>query len=156
VNKSKRSFTWRTAMVLHRVLKDGSKFTPSGIRAAVEGVDGASARYLTPAARWLRDHGIAVASHKARHLTEWYTPVTAAEMDLYGHQVVRESYSELRANARSCKSLTGPGSRKSRDELVNAAIGLGRYLGMTTEEVVEDCKPLGRQPQSIVVLDRAA
>jgi hypothetical protein len=142
VNKSKRSLTWRTAMVLHRVLRDGTRYTSSDIRAAIEGVDGAAARYLAPAARYLRDHGIAVATHKRRHLTEWFHPVTAADMDLYGDQVVRESYSELRANARSCKSLHGTGSRVARDRLIRAAMGLGEHLGLTAEDVVEDCKPL--------------
>lgn len=138
----KRSITWHTAMVLFRALKDGVTYTPAEIRAEIDGVDGAQARHLSLAARWLRDHGVAVGTQKARHKTAWFMPVTAQQMNVYGEQVVRESYSELRANARSCKALTGAGSRKARDRLVHAAIGLGEYMGLTAEEVVEDCKPM--------------
>lgn len=139
--KKKTNLTWTTAMVLHRLLKSGAQYTAGTIRERI--IDsGGDPRYLAPAAKWLRNHGIPVAAEKKRHLSRWYEPQIPQQMDEYGHQVVKESYSEIITNARSCKLLTGPGSRTARDRLMKCAVGLGEYLGLTMDEVRADCEPL--------------
>jgi hypothetical protein len=141
VGRTGHSLTWRTAMALHKALKTGHRPNAREVREAIEQAGG-EPRYIAPAAKWLRDHGIAVATQKRRHLSIWYEAKTADQMTDYGKQVVAESYSELVTNARSCAILTGRGSRTARDKLIRAAVGLGEYLGHTAEEVVEECKPL--------------
>ena len=142
MKKNRYNLTRRTALVMHRLLKDGTQYTASEIRERIDGEDGASARYISPGAKWLRDHGIPVATVRKRHLSVWLTPETAQQMDEYGIRIVQDSYSEIRSNIRSCKTLTGPGSRIVRQKLMKCAIELGEYLDMDVEEVREDCQPL--------------
>jgi hypothetical protein len=138
----KYNATWRTAMALHRALKSGVEYTASEIRDVLDGNGSADARYLSPAAKWLRDRGIPVATRKAGPASTWFEATTVDQMETYGNRVIEEAYSEIISLGRSCHLLAGPGSRIVKRRLRRCAIELGEHLGLEVDEVIAELAPL--------------
>lgn len=129
-----------TAMVMSDLLRDGMKVSAAELREELNGTRGHS-RYITKAAKHLRDHGIPVVATKRRHKSQWWIAAAADEIPEFQDRLIREAYSEQVSLARSVAGMTGYLSRKVHETARKAAIDWGSYLGKDLETVMKECKP---------------
>ena len=105
--------------------------------------------HMAEAIKGLRNLGYEIECNKARHLSSWWLNPTPAETEKGRQRRIKEAYSQAVTTARS---IAGALSRNPGDmtlagshrHAVQCAIDLGSdvAVGMTIQEVVNDCQPL--------------
>jgi hypothetical protein len=139
---------WTATVMLAELRADrtGEVFTAQ-IKDACESHPEASSEYISAAVKALRNLGFAITTHKARHLS-WYTLATEpGQIEEHHQRIAREQYSErvswVRSMHEAAHDPTSPPSLLALySEGQMQAMGLGRLVGLTPSEVVEDCTPL--------------
>ena len=128
-----------SAMAMLRVLQDHAEdqqIHHSDMRAGIVKYGG-DPKLIQFGAKYLRDRGIRVATHKRRHKSTWYTASSNGELSLYMDRAWNEIYSQVVSLARSAE----PGSAE-RGKAVTSAVVAGERLGIAPETVIVECAPL--------------
>lgn len=129
----------QTAMVMLQVLSASEKVRQRDLREAVT-QQGGDVRYIGHAAKWLRDRGVSVATHKRRQLSLWWIHGERLDFDEYVLRVQGESYSEAVSLSRAFANM--PGAGPLRDKATVYAVVIGERMGLSPAAVMDACQPL--------------
>lgn len=137
-----------TAIAIINALANGPMLH-SALKKAVAAYPGASLSEFTLARKGLRNVGFEVhCDNRGRHSRYWLNP-TSAEVAQNQDEVIRKTYSRFvtlaRQLAKTLKRLPGdPTVVDAHRRTVQSAIDFGTQpaLGMSLQDVVDDCQPL--------------
>lgn len=140
-----RSARDRTAVAIIDALQNGPLLSRD-LRAAIVAA-GEDPRFQPSAMKSLHNLGFVIDCTKARHKSEWTLVPTAKETEDARRRRVSEGYSVAVTTARmfAGQLRTAPGDPiavNSHRRAVQTAIDHGTDLGMSIQEVVDDCEPL--------------